>query len=288
MVRHSSESGAGRLSSAPSGKQRGALERFGWARLPVAVRYAVLVAAMLGVWQLYVGVSGVSPLILPGPVEVASAFFESWASGAIIAPTLFTLKVLALAMLVGIAVSAVLTILATWTQIGDDLLTLLTSILNPLPAIAILPLTILWFGINPTAIGFVVVYSVTWPLAINLSMGFKTVNPTIMMVGRNLGLGGWRMIQDVLFPAALPHIVSGLRTGWAFGWRTVVAAELVFGVAGEGGGLGWFINEARIFTRVPDVFAGLITIALLGILVEAMFTFVERRTVVRWGMKSAA
>lgn len=279
---------AGRTPSSSSEKQSGVFEGFGWASLPVTLRYAILIAILLGIWQLYVSVSGVSPLILPGPVEVAAAFFEAWASGAILAPTLFTLKVLALAMLVGIVVSAMLTVLATWTRVGDDLLTLLTSMLNPLPAIAILPLTILWFGINPTAIGFVVVYSVTWPLAINLSMGFKTVNPTIMMVGRNLGLGGWRMIRDVLMPAALPHIISGLRTGWAFGWRTVVAAELVFGVAGEGGGLGWFINEARIFTRVPDVFAGLITIALLGILVEAVFTFVERRTVIRWGMKSGA
>jgi len=116
----------------------------------------------------------------------------------------------------------------------------------------------------------VIVYSITWPIAINISTGFKTVNPTIMMVGRNLGLGGWRMVKDVLMAASLPHIISGLRTGWAFGWRTIVAAELVFGVAGKGG-LVFFINDARYFLRIPEVFAGIATIALIEIIVETIF-----------------
>ena len=197
-----------------------------------------------------------------------------------------TLRTRVLGMLVGTALALILTVLATWTRVGEDLLTLLTSMLNPVPAVAILPFTTLWFGLNPSALIFVIVYSITWPIAINISTGFKTVNPTIMMVDRNLGLGGWRMVRDVLMPAALPHIISGLRAGWAFGWRTIVAAELVFGVAGEGGGLGFFINDTRYFLRIPEVFAGIAAITLIGILVEALFNVTERRTVVRWRMKS--
>lgn len=259
----------------------------GWGRLPVAVRYAVLVAALVAGWQLYVILANVNPLVLPGPLDVARAFVQGFADGRLASSTLTTLRVLGLGMLVGTGLAAVLTVLATWTTVGDDVLTLLTSMFNPVPAVAILPLAILWFGLNPTALVFVIVYSITWPIAINVSTGFKTVNPTIMMVGRNLGLGGWRMVRDVLMPAALPHIISGLRTGWAFGWRTIVAAELVFGVAGEGGGLGFFINDARYFLRIPEVFAGILTIAIIGILVEAIFNRVERRTVVRWGMQSS-
>ena len=86
----------------------------------------------------------------------------------------------------------------------------------------------------------------------------------------------------------LPHTISGLKTGWAFGWRTIIAAELVFGVAGEGGGLGFFINNARYFLRTSEVFAGLVTIAAIGILLDLAFTALERRTVLRWGMKSAS
>jgi len=157
--------------------------------------------------------------------------------------------------------------------------------LNPLPSIAILPLAILWFGLSTPALIFVVANAVTWPIAINVMTGFNTANRTIVSVARNIGLGRWRMVAEVLMPSALPHTISGLKTGWAFGWRTLVAAELVFGVAGGSGGLGYFINNARYYLQVPDVFAGLITIALIGIIVELLFTWVERRTVVRWGMK---
>jgi len=119
-------------------------------------------------------------------------------------------------------------------------------------------------------------------------MGFKTVPRTIMMVGRNLGLRGTKMVKDVLMPAALPHTITGLKTGWAFGWRTIIAAELIFGVAGGGGGLGFFINDSRTFLRIPDVFAGLVTIALIGIALEMIFNVIERRTVIKWGMKLEA
>ncbi|HEX5850975.1 MAG TPA: ABC transporter permease [Rubrobacter sp.] len=257
-----------------------------WGRLPGFARYSVLVLALLGAWQLYVSLSGIQPLILPGPVDVARAFVEGWVDGRLASATLVTLRTLCIGMVVGSVVALALTAFATWTQVGADLLSLLTSMLNPVPAIAILPLAILWFGLNPTALIFVIVYSITWPIAINVSTGFRTVNPTLVMVGRNLDLGRWRMVRDVLFPAALPHTISGLRTGWAFGWRTIVAAELVFGMAGKGGGLGFFINDARYFLRIPEVFAGIVTIALIGILVEALFSLLERRTVIRWGMKS--
>ena len=113
------------------------------------------------------------------------------------------------------------------------------SILNPLPGVAVLPLAMLWFGLNTNALLFVIANAAAWPIAINLSTGFKTVNPTIVAVGRNVRLSSLRLITDVLAPAALPHAISGLKAAWAFGWRTIIAAELVFGgVADADGGLG--------------------------------------------------
>jgi NitT/TauT family transport system permease protein len=257
-----------------------------WSSLPTVVRRSILLVAIVLLWQIYVSVSGVSPLLFSSPVAIAEAFLEGWISGELAGATLVTLQILGLGMLLGMLVAAVLTTFATWTQIGDDVLVLLTSMLNPLPAIAILPLAILWFGLSPAALVFVIANAVTWPIAINVSTGFRTVNPTILMVGRNLGLRGFRLVKDVLMPAALPHTISGLKTGWAFGWRTIIAAELVFGVAGGGGGLGYFINDARYFLRIPEVFAGLVTIALIGIALDAVFTWIERKTVIKWGMKS--
>jgi NitT/TauT family transport system permease protein len=267
--------------SRPRGRRRG------WGDLPVGPRRTALLAVILLAWQAYVSLSGVSPLLVVGPIDVARAMVEGFTGGGLLSSTVTTLKILLGGMLIGTLIAAVLTTLASWSRLGEDILVLLTSMLNPLPAIAVLPLAILWFGMNTTSLVFVIVNSVTWPIAINVSNGFRTVNPTIMAVGRNIGLGGVRIVRDVLIPAALPSIITGLKTGWAFGWRTIIAAELVFGVAGGKGGLGYFINDARTFMRTSEVFAGLVVIAVIGIALDLFFNWVERHTVVKWGTKSA-
>ncbi|MGH3383375.1 MAG: ABC transporter permease [Nocardioidaceae bacterium] len=257
-----------------------------WGDLPTGPRRAALLIFLVALWQLYVTVSGVNPLLISSPLDVGKALFSGFADGSLLEATMITLRILLTSMVIGMVVAAVMTTLATWTRIGEDILVLLTSILNPLPSIAILPLAILWFGLNSTALTVVIANAVVWPIAINVSMGFRTVNPTLLAVGRNIGLSGWRLVRDVLAPAALPHTISGLKTGWAFGWRTIIAAELVFGVAGGKGGLGYFINDARYFLRTPEIFAGLVTIALIGIALDLVFSIVEKKTVVKWGMKS--
>lgn len=258
-----------------------------WGDLPTVPRRMALLVVMIGIWQGYVTAFDVDPLLVSSPLDVADALVAGFVDGALLDATLTTLRILLTAMAIGMFVAAVLTTLATWTRIGEDILVLLTSMLNPLPSIAVLPLAILWFGLNTTALVVVIANAVVWPIAINVSMGFRTVNPTVVAVGRNIGLSGWRLVRDVLMPAALPHTIAGLKTGWAFGWRTIIAAELVFGVAGGDGGLGFFINDARYFLRTPEIFAGLVTIALIGIGLDALFSLVERKTVIKWGMKSA-
>jgi NitT/TauT family transport system permease protein len=266
-------------------RPRGALLR--WGRLPAWLRYAVLLAALVGIWQVYEVWRDPSPLLFSGPRDVAEAFWDGWREGTLARVTWSTLKILALGIGIGALVALVLTAFAALSQIGEDLLRMLVSILNPLPGVAVLPLAMLWFGLNTNALLFVIANASAWPIAINLDTGFKTVNPTIVAVGRNIGLSSRRLVSDVLAPAALPYAISGLKTAWAFGWRTIIAAELVFGVAGAEGGLGTYINNAKLFLQIPQVFAGLVTIAILGLAFETLFGLLERRTVVRWGMKTS-
>lgn len=272
------------LPAATSRRRRGV----SWSRLPVGLRRPIILVGLLAVWQLYVVAADVSPLVFASPWTVATSFAEGWLTGALVTPTLTTLRLLGLGMAIGTVLAVLLTALAVATRFGEDLMSLLTAMINPLPSVAILPLAMLWFGLNETALVFVVANAVLWPMAVNIGMGFRTVPTTTLMVGRSLGLRSWRLIRDVHLPAALPHTVAGVKTGWAFGWRTIIAAELVFGVAGAEGGLGFFINEARFYLNIPDVFAGLVTIALIGIALDLLFTLLERRTVVRWGMKEGA
>ena len=106
------------------------------------------------------------------------------------------------------------------------------------------------------------------------------------MVGRNYGLGGIRLVAKILLPAAFPNILAGSKIGWAFAWRTLIAAELVFGVSSGSGGLGWYIFENKNLIQIPEVFAGLLTVILIGLAVENfVFRVIENRTVQRWGMQ---
>lgn len=271
----------------PGGQATPATRSWSWGSLPTAGRRTALFVALILAWQAYVSLSGADPKLVSAPWNVATTMVKGLLDGSLLSATLTTLRILLTGMLIGMVIAAVLTTLATWSKFGDDVLVLLSSMINPLPAIAVLPLAILWFGLSTTALVVVIANAVIWPIAINVSTGFRTVNPTIMAVARNIGLGGWRLVRDVLMPAALPHTISGLKTGWAFGWRTIIAAELVFGVAGGKGGLGFYINDARYFLRTEEVFAGLVTIALIGIALDLLFTWVERKTVVKWGMKAS-
>jgi NitT/TauT family transport system permease protein len=257
----------------------------GWARLPAFIRYPLVGAVLVAAWHYYAVHKG--SLVMATPWQTVEEFWDGWRDGSLSDPTLATLKLLLQGVGIGAGVALLLTAFATLSKFGEDVLLFLTAVLNPLPGVAVLPIAMLLFGLNETALRFVIVNATIWPIAIALNTGFKTTNPTLVAVGRNVGLSRVRVISDVLAPAALPHAISGLKTAWAFGWRTIIAAELVFGVAGSSGGLGNYINNARQYLLTPQVFAGLLTIAIIGVLFETLFGQLERRTIVRWGMKTS-
>jgi NitT/TauT family transport system permease protein len=128
---------------------------------------------------------------------------------------------------------------------------------------------------------------VLWPVALNMHAGFRAVSPTLKMVGQNYGLSGWGYVARILLPAAFPNILTGLKIGWAFAWRTLIAAELVFGVSSGSGGIGWYIFEQKNQLLIPNVFAGLLTVILFGLAIENLiFRTLENATVRRWGMQT--
>jgi NitT/TauT family transport system permease protein len=133
----------------------------------------------------------------------------------------------------------------------------------------------------------VLVHSVLWAVALNTHSGFMAVSNTLRMVGQNYGLKGIRYIAMIFVPAAFASILTGLKIGWAFAWRTLIAAELVFGVSSGQGGLGWFIFEKRNTLDIAGVFSGLLTVIVIGLVVENLiFRTIERMTVKKWGLQS--
>lgn len=247
-------------------------------------RFSIFIG-LIGLWQAYVMVSGVPALLVPSPLQVLQVLFQDLANQKLIEGTLTTLAALCEGMVIGMILGTALASLSIISRWGQDLLSVLTAAFTPLPSIAILPLVMIWFGLTQLSIVLVIAHATTWLIALNTDTGLRTVNPTVLMVGRNLGRSGIHLIKEIMLPAALPYILTGIRTAWAFGWRTAIAAELVFGVAGSEGGLGWYINNSRYFLQTSSVFAGLVVIAVLGLAVDVLFRLIERRTVEKWGMK---
>ena len=253
-----------------------------------AVRKAVLLLVLALVWEVAARRLD-NELLLPTFLATLRALWDGIRSGVIPGRTAYSLRVLLQGYLIGLGLAALLTAFATATRVGTDLLETLTSMFNPLPSIALLPLALLWFGLGNGSLIFVLVHAVLWSVALNTHAGFRGVSQTLRMVGRNYGLTGPRYVAQILIPAALPSILTGLKIGWAFAWRTLIAAELVFGVSAGSGGLGWYVFENKNQLEIANVFAGLFTVILIGLAVESLiFQSLQRATIRKWGMEQGA
>lgn len=250
-----------------------------------ALRRGIILVLLALVWEVAARFAD-NDLLLPSFSQTARAFADGLSSGELPAKAAISITLLLQGYALGIVAAFGLTALAVSTQLGRDLLATLTAMFNPLPAIALLPLALLWFGLGKASLIFVLVHSVLWPLALATYSGFQGVPDTLRMAGRNYGLGGLRYVLLLLVPSALPAILAGLRIGWAFAWRTLIAAELFFGASSGRGGLGWYIFQNRNELYTDRVFAGLVTVILIGLLVETLvFDTLARVTVRRWGMQ---
>jgi NitT/TauT family transport system permease protein len=250
------------------------------------IRKIFILVVLAGAWEIY-GRWLDNPLLVPPFSAAVQALIADIADGVIPARALSSIQVLLVGFATGTVLAGLLTVFAISTRIGTDFLETMTAMFNPLPAIALLPLALIWFGLGAGSLVFVLVHSVMWAVALNTLAGFRGVSMTVRMVGRNYNLKGLRFVGRILIPAAFPSILAGLKIGWAFAWRTLIAAELIFGVSSGKGGIGWYIFENKNQLNIPEVFAGLLTIILIGLAVEnVVFRFIETRTVQRWGMQT--
>jgi NitT/TauT family transport system permease protein len=250
-----------------------------------AVRKLSILVGLIAVWQAYTVLANIEPLLFPTFTATAEALYESILSGEMVQKIWISVEMLLIGYTAGLALAAVLLAFAVLTRIGSDFLGAMTAMFQPLPAIALLPLAMLWFGLGLPSLVFVIIQSVLWAVALSTHVGFQSVSPTLRMVGRNYGLKGIPYIVKILVPAAFSSILIGLKIGWAFAWRTLIAAELVFGAASGGGGLGWYIFANSENLETAKVFAGLFMVIIVGLVVENLvFRRIEIGTVQKWGV----
>ncbi len=240
---------------------------------------------LLGIWEIAARL-GNFPLILPTFIDTAKSLIESITSND--ANVLNYMRETCYSLFIGFSIGALiatlLTILAVNTLFFETLLSTLTSALAPLPAVAVFPLALMWFGISYTSIIFIAAFAAVFPVAVSMIQGFHTVPHTLRNVGKNLGMSRLELTCRILIPAALPAILAGLRNGFSNGFRALVAVEMVIGAATGSGGLGWFVMSSKQNLDIPLVYAGILAIMGVGLLFEAAFHWIEEKTVRKWGM----
>lgn len=144
----------------------------------------------------------------------------------------------------------------------------------------------IWFGVNSGAMLFLIVHGVLWPLLTNLLAGFHSTPIIYHDFSKNIGLTPVRLVFDILLFAVMPYFISGIRIGWGRAWRALISAEMVFGMIGSLGGLGFYIYTHRAYGNIVNVLAGVLIIVIIGIAMDQLFNLLERKTVKKWGMSN--
>ena len=237
----------------------------------------VLVAALLGICEAAARTGAVNAAYLPPPSAVAMAWLGFAASGELASSLLTTLaswaQGFAIAAVLGIALGVAMGLF----PLVRAMLGTLVELLRPMPSVAIIPIAIVLFGLGDPMKRFVVAYAALWPVLINTLYGVLAVDPILLDTARTFRLGALRSALRVILPAASPYIATGLRISTGIALILVITAELV----ASRSGLGYFVRASEQASRVPEVYAGVLTIAAVGYLLNTLFVAVEGR-VLAW------
>jgi NitT/TauT family transport system permease protein len=249
------------------------------------LRIAVLVAGPLATWELLSRLGPWPQWLFPGPLAVAQSIAAMAGDGRLGAAAARSLSRLAQGYAVSCAVGVPLGVAMARSPLVHAAVRPVVLGLQALPSICWLPLAILWFGLSETAILFVVVMGSLLAVAIATEDGVSSVDPVLLRAAGTLGIRRLRFHLGVLLPAALPGILTGLKLGWSFAWRALMAGELLF----VAGGLGQLLQAGRELLDAAQVMGVMACIVAIGVAVDqVLFRFLELRVRRRWGLLEAA
>lgn len=234
------------------------------------------------VWQI-ISYSNIWPNnIFPSPVEVGEDLWYGVADGSLFYGIGTSLWRLSVGLVIAIGGGVVLGIFMARVESVNQTVGSLVLGLQSIPSIAWVPLAILWFGLTDAGIIFVTAIGAIFAVTINTYTGVKNIDPHYVEAARNMGAKGGQLITQVLIPAAFPYMISGFKQGWAFAWRGVVGAELLFSFLG----LGFLLNVGRQLNDVSQVIAIMLVIMAIGILIDGfVFKRIENKVMSRWGLR---
>jgi taurine transport system permease protein len=236
---------------------------------------------VVGMWWLVTALEVFPRVFLPGPWEVVQAFGSLVYKGILPEYLQDSMVRLAVGAFWGIALGIPLGILVGMSQRAHTALWPLLLFFQAIGDIAWLPILVIWFGYGLTTMTIVIVYTVIFPVVLNTVLGVRSIPINMHRAALSLGAPRWRVLWEVVLPGALPNIVTGLRNGLGYGWRALIAAEIIVGTSG----IGFLMFDARRAGSVVEILLGMIILGILWYIVDSwILAPIERATGQRWGL----
>jgi len=241
--------------------------------------FLVLIAS----WHFLVKAGVYSPVLLPSPQSVGEYLVGAARDGTLLEATSVTVRRLLVGYFIGIAIGLPLGLFTSASKFMEDTIGVLALGLQTLPSVCWIPLALLWFGQTESAMLFVVVMGTVWSVVIATDTGVRNIPPIFARAAKTMGSTGLHKWTKVILPASLPFLVSGMKQGWAFAWRSLMAAEIYVTIL-TGFGLGHLLHYGRELNAMEQVIGVMLVIIAIGLLTDKiLFSPVERFLHSRWG-----
>lgn len=244
-------------------------------------RKLLFFAALVLFWQILFLVHWWPEYLFPSPISVGETLLNGFLDGTFLIGIVVSMARVIAGYFISLAIGLPLGLLLGRVRALDETVGSVLTGLQTLPSICWLPLALLWFGLNERAILFVVVMGAMLSIAIAAEGGVKNTSPQYLRAARNMGAGGFRLYRYVILPAAWPSILTGMKLGWSFAWRSLMAGELLYVSLG----LGQLLTMGRELNDMSQVIAVMLVIIALGLLVDRLiFSRLEGGVRQQWGL----
>lgn len=234
-------------------------------------------------WELVSRTGIVSSYILPPFSKVVLQIIQELKDKTIIEQVINSFRVVILGLVISTALSLIVLILSDKFKYFEYFIRTVCNVLSPLPSVAILPLVIIWMGVNDSAMLVLVIHSIVWPMIINLLERVKSIPNVYHDFLRNIECGSIKKVY-VYIMLILPGLIATLRIGCARAWRSIISSEAIFGMIGTSGGLGMYIYVNRAYGNLTNVMVGVLLIIIISVIIDKLFSALEKITVRKWGM----
>ncbi|MEQ1748692.1 MAG: ABC transporter permease [Prosthecobacter sp.] len=249
-----------------------------------ALRSLAFFTVLIALWEAASRAGWWSPVLVPSPLAIGRYIVEAVADGSLLKAGMVTMQRLLIGYIIGLALGIPLGLLTARFRFAADTLGVLALGLQTLPSVCWVPLALLWFGQTEAAMLFIVIMGTLWAVLLATDHGIRQIPPIYRRAASTMGSNGLHLLWHVLLPASLPHLVSGMKQGWAFAWRSLMAAEIYVTVL-TGFGLGHLLHYGRELQAMDQVAAIMLVILLVGFAADkALFSPWENFLRKRWGL----